>query len=828
MKNLIEKIHNYSLEEIMSERFAAYSKYIIQDRAIPDVRDGLKPVQRRILFSMYREKNTYDKQYRKSAKTVGDVISNFHPHGDIPIYEAMVRMSQNWKVKNTYINMHGNNGSMDGDSAAAYRYTEARLSKISNELLKDLDKDTVIFTPNYDDTCIEPTVLPAKFPNLIVNGTNGISAGYATNIPPHNLVEIIEATIKRIESPNCRLETIMDIVKGPDFPTGGIASGINGIKEAYETGKGKIILRGRTNFEVSKGKASLIITEIPYEVNKALLVKRIDEIRLDKKIDGISEVRDETDRHGLRIAIDLKSGANKEAILNYLLKNTDLQISFNFNMVAIANKRPKVLGLLEILDYYIAHQKEVILKRSDFDLKFAKARLHIVEGLVRCMSIIDEVVKTIRSSKNKSDAINNLVSKLQFSFKQSEAIVSLQLYRLTNTDVLLLEEEKEKLLSIISKLESIINNEEILKKVQKEELRKIANEYGEKRKTDIEHEITEIKLDATNLIAKEKFIVVITNEGYIKKVNLKSYNSSNNEETTLKPGDYVTGLYEVNSLDKIILFTNLGNYLFVPVHTIIETKWKEIGKHISNNVDIKEEERIIGNIVLDDKEKEIVMFTKNGTVKRITLKDFEVSRYSKPLKAIKLKENDEVVNVCIKDEETLCISNNGYYLKFNTEEIPLTSVKSGGVKGINLKEDILISGMCFNNKDEYINVFTNNKTAKRIKINELNTLTRAKKGSMIIKKVKTNNYLVIKAFITNSRDEFIIKINEEFNEIKNSEIPIMNIPSTGGVISKKDFSDVSKKVNLISFLKKESLETTEKEEKVKEMTIENFLDDFKL
>ena len=434
-KQVLDKIYHYSLEDIMGERFGRYSKYIIQDRAIPDVRDGLKPVQRRILYSMYRKKNWYDRPTIKSAKTVGDVIGNFHPHGDISIYEAMVRMSQDWKSRHPYIDMQGNNGSIDGDSPAAYRYTEARLSKISNELLKDIDKNTVVFAPNFDDTLMEPTVLPAKYPNLLVNGASGISAGYATNIPTHNLGEVIDATIHRIDNPNCRLDTIMDIIKGPDFPTGGIVEGKDGLRTAYETGRGKIMIKSRTYFEEEKNKLALIITEIPYEVNKAQLVRKIDEIRIDKKIDGMIEVRDESDREGLRIAIDLKKDANRELVLNYLLKNTDLQISYNFNMIAIDHRRPRQLGLLDILDAYIAHQREVVTKSKEFDLAHAKDQLHIVEGLIKCLSILDEVIQTIRGSKNKQDAQANLIREYDFTPRQADAILSLQLYKLTNSDV---------------------------------------------------------------------------------------------------------------------------------------------------------------------------------------------------------------------------------------------------------------------------------------------------------------------------------------------------------------------------------------------------------
>ena len=537
-KQVLDKIYHYSLEDIMGERFGRYSKYIIQDRAIPDVRDGLKPVQRRILYSMYRKKNWYDRPTIKSAKTVGDVIGNFHPHGDISIYEAMVRMSQDWKSRHPYIDMQGNNGSIDGDSPAAYRYTEARLSKISNELLKDIDKNTVVFAPNFDDTLMEPTVLPAKYPNLLVNGASGISAGYATNIPTHNLGEVIDATIHRIDNPNCRLDTIMDIIKGPDFPTGGIVEGKDGLRTAYETGRGKIMIKSRTYFEEEKNKLALIITEIPYEVNKAQLVRKIDEIRIDKKIDGMIEVRDESDREGLRIAIDLKKDANRELVLNYLLKNTDLQISYNFNMIAIDHRRPRQLGLLDILDAYIAHQREVVTKSKEFDLAHAKDQLHIVEGLIKCLSILDEVIQTIRGSKNKQDAQANLIREYDFTPRQADAILSLQLYKLTNTDVTALEEELSKLRIIVARLEEILGDEAKLKAVMKEELRLIKKEYALPRLTDIKEEITEIKIDTSVMIPKEDVIVVVTKDGYVKRTSYRSYTSSS-DEMSLKTGDYI-------------------------------------------------------------------------------------------------------------------------------------------------------------------------------------------------------------------------------------------------------------------------------------------------
>ena len=602
MQEVIKRIHDYALEDIMGDRFGRYAKTIIQDRAIPDVRDGLKPVQRRILYAMFKAGNTYDKNYIKCAATVGDVLGKFHPHGDSSVYDAMVRMSQWWKQSNILVDIHGNNGSMDGDPPAAYRYTEARLAKISHDLLGDLNKDTVNWAPNFDDRFLEPTVLPAKFPNLLVNGTTGISAGYATNIPPHNLGEVIDATIKRIDSPNCHLDTILDIVKGPDFPTGGIAEGKQGIRDAFTTGKGKIIVRSKIEFNKEKGKEQIIITEIPFEVNKAGLVRKIDEIRIDKKVEGISEVRDESDREGLRIAIDLKKDADKDLVLNYLYKNTELQISYNYNMVAIVNRRPMTLGLLEILDAYIAHQKEVITRRTKFDLEFAKNKYHILEGLVKALSILDQVIKVIRGSKNKSDAIENLVKEFNFTFEQAKAIVELQLYRLTNTDVNEIKEQMEELSRNINIWTQILNNEEALKHVMKTELKLIKKEYAEPRKTEIKDEVMEIKIDTTKMIPSEDNIVVVTSEGYVKRVSLRSYNKD--EETTLKEGDYIIGLYELNTLDTVLLFTNLGNYLYVPVHEIPELKWKELGKHISNIIPLKEGEELICSMPVYDFEKE--------------------------------------------------------------------------------------------------------------------------------------------------------------------------------------------------------------------------------
>lgn len=831
--DIVKKIEDYSLEEIMSLRFAAYAKEIIQDRAIPDVRDGLKPVQRRILYAMYKAGNTSEKGYIKCAATVGDVLGKFHPHGDSSVYDAMVRMSQWWKQSHILVDIHGNNGSMDGDPPAAYRYTEARLAKISNELLKDLDKNTVAWAPNFDDRFLEPTVLPAKFPNLLVNGTNGISAGYATNIPPHNLGEIIDATIKRIDSPNCYLDTILEIVKGPDFPTGGIAFGKQGIIDAFKTGRGKVIVQAKYEFVKEKGKEQIIITEIPFEVNKQACVAKIEGLRIDKKVEGISEVRDETDRTGIRIAIDLKANANKDVIMRYLLKNTDLQISYNYNSVAIVNRTPKTLGILEILDAYIAHQKEVITKRTEFDLAYYTKNYNIATGLIKAISILDEVIALIRASKNKSDAKINLVNKYKFTEEQAEAIVTLQLYRLTNTDIVVLEEECEKLKGLIEECNKILESETELKNVMKSELREVKKNYAVPRKTEIRDEIVDIKVDAKEMIPDENVVVVVTNDGYVKRVSTKSFKSSD-EETTLKPGDYVTAKYLTSTRSNLLLFTNLGNYLFVPVHILPETKWKDLGKHISNTIMIKENEKIVASLIMKDLDKNVTLFTKNGLIKQVALKDFEVSRYSKPMMAIKLKDNDELINADISKDEVLFVTNNGLSLRFNTSEVPVVGTKASGVKGINLKDDYCVYASPIN-KEEYLNIYTNFKTIKRLKLSDISSISRAKKGNMLFKKAKTKDYKINFAYLTETKDINLYRIDTDFHELKNSEIPIMDLASTGSSVKynydlftlKKELIDLTK--DTPEEPKEEVLEINQKPSKKEEqLSFASFIDDFKI
>lgn len=815
MENIIQKIYDYTLEEIMGDRFGRYSKYIIQDRAIPDVRDGLKPVQRRILYAMYRTKKTYDKDYYKSASTVGEVIGKYHPHGDSSIYEAMVRMSQPWKMRIPHIDMHGNNGSIDGDGAAAMRYTEARLSKLSGELLRDIDKNTIAFAPNFDDKELEPTVLPARYPNLLVNGTMGISAGYATNIPPHNLGEVIDATIYRIDNPNCRLETIMNIVKGPDFPTGGIIEGIDGIRSAYETGKGKIVVKAKTRIEKNK----IIVTEIPYDVFKINIVRKIDEIRIDKKIDGIVEVRDETDKDGLQITIELKKDVNPELILAYLFKNTELQTTYNFNMLAIVDRRPQLFGILGILDAYIRHQKEIVYKRSKFDLAHAKARYHIVEGLIKAVSILDEVIKTIRVSKNKTDSKENLMIKFGFTEEQAEAIVTLQLYRLSNTDIVLLEEEQANLTKIINYLEEIIKDEGKLMSVIKEELRRIKKEYALPRLTEIKERVEEIKIDNTLMLPKEDVYVVLTNQGYIKRVSSRGYLSNNGEDTQLKENDYVIGIYNINTLDTILLFTNFGNYLYIPVYEIPDAKWKDLGKHVSNIIPLGSEEKVIKGMPVYDFNASIYItsFSKNGMIKRTKLNEFKVQRYSKPINMMKLKDNDEVVNVSYDNKENIFIATkNGYGLWYKTNEVSPVGIKAAGVKSINLKNDIVASGELFDNTT-YISIITDKGTAKRLKFEELEQGTRANRGTLLMKEIKSNPSKIINVYLLSGKENLGIVTDNYIKYIKINDIAIMDRLSNGSYIVKDKINTTFKVCNLITkdnFSKKEEKDLEEPQKEV--------------
>lgn len=775
-----EIIQDLSLEDVLGDRFGRYSKYIIQERALPDVRDSLKPVQRRILYAMYSRGNTHDKNFRKSAKTVGDVIGQYHPHGDSSVYEAMVRLSQDWKLRHVLIEMHGNNGSIDNDPPAAMRYTEAKLSLLAEELLRDINKETVSFIPNYDDTTLEPMVLPSRFPNLLVNGSTGISAGYATDIPPHNLAEVIQATLKYIDNPDITVNQLMKYIKGPDFPTGGIIQGIDGIKKAYESGKGRIIVRSKVEEETLRnGRKQLIITEIPYEVNKSSLVKRIDELRADKKVDGIVEVRDETDRTGLRIAIELKKDVNSESIKNYLYKNSDLQISYNFNMVAISDGRPKLMGIRQIIDSYLNHQIEVVANRTKFELDNAEKRMHIVEGLIKALSILDKVIELIRSSKNKRDAKENLIEVYEFTEEQAEAIVMLQLYRLTNTDIVALEGEHKELEALIKQLRHILDNHDALLNVIKEELNEIKKKFKSERLSLIEAEIEEIKIDKEVMVPSEEVILSMTRHGYIKRTSIRSFNASGVEDIGLKDGDSLLKHQEVNTQDTVLVFTNKGRYLFIPVHKLADIRWKELGQHVSQIVPIEEDEVVIN--VFNEKDFNTDAFyvfaTQNGMIKKSTVPLFKTTRFNKPLIATKVKENDDLISVMRfeKDQLITVITNKGMSLTYNTSELSDTGLRAAGVKSINLKaEDFVVMTEGVSENDTIL-MATQRGSLKRISFKILQVAKRAQRGITLLKELKKNPHRIVAAHVvTGEHSQYTLysKSNEEhglINDIHKSE-----------------------------------------------------------
>lgn len=775
-----EIIQDLSLEDVLGDRFGRYSKYIIQERALPDVRDGLKPVQRRMLYAMYSSGNTHDKNFRKSAKTVGDVIGQYHPHGDSSVYEAMVRLSQDWKLRHVLIEMHGNNGSIDNDPPAAMRYTEAKLSLLAEELLRDINKETVSFIPNYDDTTLEPMVLPSRFPNLLVNGSTGISAGYATDIPPHNLAEVIQATLKYIDNPDITVNQLMKYIKGPDFPTGGIIQGIDGIKKAYESGKGRIIVRSKVEEETLRnGRKQLIITEIPYEVNKGSLVKRIDELRADKKVDGIVEVRDETDRTGLRIAIELKKDVNSESIKNYLYKNSDLQISYNSNMVAISDGRPKLMGIRQIIDSYLNHQIEVVANRTKFELDNAEKRMHIVEGLIKALSILDKVIELIRSSKNKRDAKENLIEVYEFTEEQAEAIVMLQLYRLTNTDIVALEGEHKELEALIKQLRHILDNHDALLNVIKEELNEIKKKFKSERLSLIEAEIEEIKIDKEVMVPSEEVILSMTRHGYIKRTSIRSFNASGVEDIGLKDGDSLLKHQEVNTQDTVLVFTNKGRYLFIPVHKLADIRWKELGQHVSQIVPIEEDEVVIN--VYNEKDFNTDAFyvfaTQNGMIKKSTVPLFKTTRFNKPLIATKVKENDDLISVMRfeKDQLITVITNKGMSLTYNTSELSDTGLRAAGVKSINLKvEDFVVMTEGVSENDTIL-MATQRGSLKRISFKILQVAKRAQRGITLLKELKKNPHRIVAAHVvTGEHSQYTLysKSNEEhglINDIHKSE-----------------------------------------------------------
>ena len=785
------------LEQVMGERFGRYSKYIIQERALPDIRDGLKPVQRRILYAMYQDGNTYDKPFKKAAKAVGNIMGNFHPHGDSSIYGALVHLSQDWKMREPLVEMHGNNGSMDGDGPAAMRYTESRLSKISNMLLQDIDKDTVNMVLNFDDTEYEPTVLPARFPNLLVNGSTGISAGYATEIPPHNLGEVIDATIYLLKHPDATLEDLMKYVKGPDFPTGAIIMGTKGIKEAYKTGRGRIQVRAKTSIQDIRGhRQEIVATEIPFDVNKSLLVKKIDEIRLNKEIDGIAEVRDETDRHGLSIVIELKKDTDAQNILNYLFKNTDLQVSYNFNMVAIDHMTPVQVGLKHILISYLEHEVDVVTKRTKFDLNKAEARLEIIQGLIHAMDILDQVIKTIRASKNKADAKKNLIAKYKFTEKQAEAIVSLQLYRLTNTDVNELIAEQDKLNKLAEKYRKLLSDRKTLEKEIIKELSAVKKEFSNPRRTQISQESAKVEIDEKALVTDEQVRVLISRDGYLKRSSIRSYQSTDDADNGLPDGDKVVYENTISTLSNLYLFTNRGNVIYRPVHELVEAKWKETGQHLSQEIGLDNEEKIIRVFVLDKLSANInfLLATNDGYIKQLELANLQPTRTykSRAMTAIKLKNKDsllvgvDAVKPDAKKEITL-FTHRAYAIRYDISEIPTSGSKAVGVKSANLKEDdYIVNYVLVDNKYVdlmHVGLITQRGAFKQFKLKLVNKVSRAKRGVLVLRELKTKPHRIA-ALVPYAQDHVlhITTTSDRHVKIQTNEYPLGDRYSNGSFV----------------------------------------------
>ncbi len=790
-----------TLDNIMSDRFGIYTKYIIQERALPDARDGLKPVQRRILYSMWIDGNTVEKAHRKSAKTVGSVMGTFHPHGDSSIYEAMVRMSQDWKVNLPLIDMHGNNGSIDDDPAAAMRYTEARLSKNAALMLQDIDKNTVTMTNNYDDTCLEPTVLPARYPMLLVNGSTGIASGYATNIAPHNLNEIVNATIHRLNNPECSLDELLQYVKGPDFPTGGIVQGKDAIKDVFATGKGKVVLRSRCEIVEGKTNNQIIVTEIPYEVIKCQLVKKISDISLNKDVEGILDVRDESGRSGLKIVIDVRKETDANLILNYLYKSTDLQINYSYNSIAIVNHRPVLMSLTAAIDAFIEHRKQVVLNRSIFLRDKKKARLHVIEGLIKAISILDEVIELIRKSKDKRDAVLNLMKAFAFTEIQAEAIVNLRLYRLSNTDITQLKEEYASLIKEIAELERIINSAQILTEVLVKELKEVNELCPTPRKTTIEDEVTEIVVDKLAMIPNEDCYLSLSKDGYIKRYTPRAYSSNEGSLPFTKDGDFLIGVKDGETLDTLLVFTSKGNYLYLPLYKIEDGKFKDLGKHLSSYVKMEGNERVIGACLVKNFQTYafVVLATKNGIIKKTSIPKFEVTKWGKELVAMKLKKNDEVVsmNICYEGSDLVIVTKNGYYNKYSSEILSDLATRAQGVLAISCKQDELVS-VAVDNHDGNEMLLALDRGMKRIHFSELAFTNRAVKGIRIFKQIKTNPASVTASKVVGPYNSLYYK-DKEYIKFDVKDIPFMDIEqSFSGTVSsnesyslmKDDLSDI--------------------------------------
>lgn len=783
MSNL-QNILNLSLEQVVGDRFGRYSKYIIQDRALPDARDGLKPVQRRILYAMHTEGNLFDRAYRKSAKTVGVVIGNYHPHGDSSVYEAMVRLSQEWKLRYPLIDMQGNNGSIDGDSAAAMRYTEARLSKVSSLILDGINKQTVDYTLNFDDTTEEPLVLPSLLPNLLMNGSTGISAGYATEIPPHHAGEVLDAAIGRISGTVQNVDDLLTHMQGPDFPTGGVVQGLDGIKKAFETGRGKVIIRSRSTIETLRGgRQQIVITELPYEVNKANLVKRMEELRLDKKVEGVAEVRDETDRDGLRVVIELKKEADAEGVLHFYLKQTDLQIAYNYNMVAIHERTPRQMGVLTLLDAYLAHVKEVVIRRTAFDLEQAKRRQEVVSALMTAISVLDETLALIRSASNKADAKEKLITRFNFTDRQAEAVVMLQLYRLTNTDIVELQEEAAKLEKEIARLEKILNDEKTRNRLIIKELTVLKEQVADKRRSTIEAEVEELKLKTEVMIAVEETMVFLSKNGYVKRSSLRSFGASN-DLPDLKEQDRPLLQGQAMTTDHLIVWTVRGNYLLIPVHQLPDTKWKDGGQHVANLVPLEPGDRVLSADLVRsfDEAQHCLFVTRQGMVKRSKLSDYNAQRKSKPLQGVRLKADDEVLyaQVLTGQTELFLATQNGFGLWFTEDDVPVVGVRAAGVKAINLKDQDVVAGAIGFKEAPQIVLLTQRGALKKMRLaDQFQVSSRALRGLQLLRDLKSKPHQVAALIDVTQAKELVLSGKEQEKTIQIGSLSFLDRLSNG-------------------------------------------------
>lgn len=788
---LSNQIIEQSFAEIMGKRFGDYANLVILSRAIPDARDGLKPVQRRILYAMYQEGNTHDKPYRKSAKTVGYVMGTYHPHGDTAIYETMVRMAQWWKMRQVLIQGHGNFGSLDADPPAAMRYTESRLSALASEMLRDIEKDTVTFIPNYDNSAQQPAVLPSRFPNLLVNGAAGIAVGFATDIPTHNLGEVIDAAIAQMKNPNISLDELMKHVKGPDFPTGGIVQGISGIRKAFETGRGQFIIRGKTHVEEPKGGKvkKIVISEIPFEVVKSKLVAQIDELVMERKIEGALAVRDETgrkeaDRKQVRIVVDIRKEADEQAILHYLFKNTDLQIYYNYNMNVIHEGTIRQMGLKPLLGAYIDHQKEVVTRRSQFDLDKKQHREHVVEGLITAKSILRQIVDTIMDSEDRADAKKNIMEKYGFTEIQADAILSIQLASLTRLDIIKLEKELATLAKEIEELKSILASEKKLIQVITGELNEIKKKYAEERRTEIQGEIEEIKIDIAMQINAEDCIVTLTNEGYIKRTSPRSFKSMGGtiETCGVKDGDRVRHFVETNTSHTALFFTQDGKYFATLVNSFPDDKWKDIGSAVVNVIPLEKTQRIVGFAIVEDFKQPLFVYhvSRSGLIKKTALADYETNR-SSALVAAKLKlADDEFITVFVSGEQgaLLGATRDGMGIRFLAEEVGATGRASSGVKAITLaKEDELISLLPVEAEDERVfALITADGVVKRTRIAEIPLQGRAGKGVQLIRKRKTSPHQLLAISV----DETMYAMTKQ-NEWQPVPVDQVSINEQGGI-----------------------------------------------